>query len=62
MKYSKVNKRDIEVILTLLMTLTRQSCNKDFSKILGGHCKGGGPLDTDFVATFGVNDRPILIA
>ena len=39
--------------------VTGQSCNKDSSKVLGG---GRWYWFHDFVATFGVNERPIYIA
>ena len=38
---------------------SRQSCNEDSSKILG---EGRWYWIHDFVATFGVNDRPIYMA
>ena len=47
--------------------ISRQSCNEDSSKIMGGLCKGyilelEGCLIHDVAATFGINKRSIQMA
>ena len=45
--------------ISALFEFVEQSCNEDSSKILGVGC---WYWIHDFVATFGVNDRPIYMA